>query len=76
MGVRQRVSENERLKNEIEAQTDINLELVRPSENVRRVEEDDRMTRLKIFLSRAFPFAARDESINCVIERSRQKGFS
>lgn len=30
------------------------------------------MTRLKIFLSRAFPFAARDESINCVIERSRQ----
>ena len=30
------------------------------------------MTRLKNFLSRAFPFAARDESINCVIERSRQ----
>ena len=30
------------------------------------------MTRLKIFLSRAFPFAARDESINCVIERSQQ----
>ena len=30
------------------------------------------MTRLKIFLSRAFPFATRDESINYVIERSQQ----
>ena len=34
------------------------------------------MTRLRIFLSRAFPFAARDESINCVIERSRQSRAS